>query len=517
MSKNHIITASMADQAAAVRAGAVTAEGLVAAHLARAEARQPTLNGFRVLDHEGALAAARALDATLQREPARLASARLLGVPIAVKDQIATAGLVTSAGSRMLADWVPPYDATVVARLRAEGAIILGKTNQDEFGMGSTSATCAFGPVSNPWDPTRVAGGSSGGSAAVVADLQAAAALGTDTGGSIRQPAAFCGLVGLKPTWGLVSRAGAIAYASSLDQIGPIARTTLDAALLLDVMAGPDPADMGTLADGFPASATPQRTTRHADAVASRSDLRGLRVGVPRELLGLGNAAEVLAVFEAALGRLEALGAALVPVSLPHVRHAVEAYYLVATAEAASNLARYDGVRYGHRAKTDVSSVITGSAARDFDALVAASRAEGFGAEVKRRILLGTFALSAGYQEAFYGRAQQVRTRIAEDLAAAFADVDVLASPTSPVGPFRHGEGTDDPLALYLTDIDTVVANLAGVPAISLPAGLDASGLPVGLQLMAPRLGETTLLSVAGCVERYHPFPVCPTSSGVTP
>jgi aspartyl-tRNA(Asn)/glutamyl-tRNA(Gln) amidotransferase subunit A len=517
MSENALITASMAEQAAAVRAGEVTAEALVAAHLARAAARNPTLNGYRVLDPDGALSAARALDVARQTDPDRLAGARLLGVPIAVKDQIATAGLVTSAGSRMLASWVPPYDATVVARLRAEGAIILGKTNQDEFGMGSTSATCAFGPVSNPWDPSRVAGGSSGGSAAVVADFQAAAALGTDTGGSIRQPAAFCGLVGLKPTWGLVSRSGAIAYASSLDQIGPIARTTQDAALLLDVIAGPDPADMGTLAAGFPADPTPPRTTRHTDAVAARPDLRGLRVGVPRELVGAGNAPDVLAAFEAACTRLTDLGAVVVPVALPHVRHAVEAYYLVATAEAASNLARYDGVRYGHRANLDVSSAVTTSAARDFDARVAASRSEGFGAEVKRRILLGTFALSAGYQEAFYGRAQQVRTRIAADLAAAFATVDVLASPTSPVGPFRHGEGLDDPLAMYLTDIDTVVANLAGVPAISLPAGLDANGLPVGLQLMAPRLAEQTLLAVAGCVERHHPFPVCPTRPGATP
>jgi aspartyl-tRNA(Asn)/glutamyl-tRNA(Gln) amidotransferase subunit A len=356
--------------------------------------------------------------------------------------------------------------------------------------MGSHSVRSAFGAVRNPLARDRVAGGSSGGSAAAVADLQAAASLGTDTGGSIRQPAAHCGLVGLKPTWGRVSRYGAIAYASSLDQIGPIARTAEDAALLLEIIAGHDPADMTSL----DAPSEPWlEATRRADR------LEGLRIGIPAELCGAGNAPGVKARVDEALGRLEGLGAELVPVTLPHVPHAIATYYLIAMAEASSNLARFDGLRYGHRA----------SGALELEALIEKTRAEGFGLEVKRRILLGTFALSAGYHDAFYGRAQAVRGRIAADLEAAFARCDLIASPTSPITAPRLADclaRDADPLAVYLADIDTVLANLAGAPAISFPIGCDDGGLPVGLQLIGPRLGEGRLLEVAAAFGRHFPF-----------
>jgi aspartyl-tRNA(Asn)/glutamyl-tRNA(Gln) amidotransferase subunit A len=476
-----LLGAPLTDQVAAFTRGEVSARALTEAHLARIEARQEVIQAFHAVDREGALATADALDA------GREALGPLAGAVIALKDNLCTAGLVTSAGSRMLDGWKPPYDATVVARLRAAGAIVIGKTNQDEFAMGSTSATSAFGRPSNPWNTDHSPGGSSGGSASAVADFQAAAALGTDTGGSIRQPAAHCGLVGVKPTWGRVSRHGAIAYASSLDQIGPMTRTVADAALLLRVIAGRCERDMGTLDAPVP-DYVDAASRGHA---APERTFTGLRVGVPEELMGDGNAPEVRAAIEGAIARMEALGARRVSVSLPLTKVALQTYYLVAMAEASSNLSRYDGLRYGHRA----------AGAHDLEGLISASRAEGFGPEVKRRILLGTFALSAGYYDAYYGRAEAVRGRIRADFAKAWASCDVLVAPTSPVTAPRHDAAPADPVAAYLMDIDTVMSNLAGEPSLSLPAGLDARGMPIGLQLMGPRLGEARLLEVAAALE----------------
>ncbi len=491
---SRLIAGSLSAQVAAFKRGDVSARVLTEAHLARIDTRQPAIQAFHAVDPEGALAAADALDA--QREGGAGAVGPLSGAVIAVKDNLCTAGLVTSAGSRMLAGWRPPYDATAVARLREAGAIIVGKTNQDEFAMGSTSATSAFGRPANPWNTDHTPGGSSGGSAAAVADLQAAAALGTDTGGSIRQPAAHCGLVGLKPTWGRVSRHGAIAYASSLDQIGPMTRTVADAALVLGVIAGRCAHDMGTLAAPVPdyvaaasrGAASPERT------------FAGLRVGVPAELIGEGNAPAVRAAIDAALARMAELGAVLVPVSLPLTAVALQTYYLVAMAEASSNLSRYDGLRYGHRA----------AGAHELEELIATSRAEGFGPEVKRRILLGTFALSAGYYDAYYGRAEAVRGRIRADFARAWGLCDVLVAPTSPVTAPRHDAAPADPVAAYLMDIDTVMSNLAGEPSLSLPAGVDAAGMPIGLQLMGPSLAEARLLEVAGALEAVLGFSARP-------
>jgi len=483
------LAASLNEQVAAIASQAITPSELLDLHLQRIELRQPLLNGYRLVDTAGARTAVEVADAALKAGTAR---GRLFGVPIAVKDLLCVEGLLTSAGSRMLASWVSPYDATPVARLKAEGAIIVGKTNQDEFAMGNSGESCAFGTTLNPWDLGRVAGGSSGGSAAVVADFQAAAALGSDTGGSIRQPASFCGLVGIKPTWGRVSRHGAIAYASSLDQIGPLGRTTADAALLLEVIAGACPHDMHCLPDPVPPLLSIARAAE---------DLRGLRVGIPAELFGDGNAPDVAARVDEALQKMRDLGATLVPVSLPHTPYAIQTYYLIAMAEASSNLSRYDGLRYGHRADAASVDGIDG-----LDDLISASRAEGFGPEVKRRILLGTFALSAGYRDAFYTRAQAVRALIRADFAAAYATCDLIASPTSPVTAFPVGVATSDPLASWLMDIDTVMSNLAGHCSLSLPIGFDAAGLPIGLQLMGPHLAEARLVAAAAAYERHHPM-----------
>lgn len=471
-----------------VRDGAITARELTARHLERIARLDKDLGAMLALAPD---AEAQAENIDLQRKN-NVPLGPLAGVPVAIKDQIVTADLCTTAGSKMLAGWRPPYDATAVARLRSAGAIILGKTNLDEFAMGSATSHSAFFPTKNPWALNRVPGGSSGGSAAAVAAGLAAGALGTDTGGSIRQPASFCGIVGLKPTYGRVSRYGAIAYASSLDQIGPMARTTADVAALYDAIAGHDPKDHTSLPDPL----GPAFEAGRADP----NNLVGLKIGLPAEYLGDGVDPEVRASIENALDSLRERGATLVPVHLPHTAIAIATYYLIATAEASSNLARYDGVRYGHRAASPA----------DLEDLYARSRAEGFGPEVKRRILLGTFALSSGYYDAYYGQAQRARTLIRKDFAAAFADVDLIAGPVSPVPAWKVGALEDDPLAMYLMDILTVPVNLAGLPALSVPCGLTRDRLPIGLQLIGPPLCETRLLQVGHAVEQALPQPACP-------
>ncbi|MFD1570781.1 Asp-tRNA(Asn)/Glu-tRNA(Gln) amidotransferase subunit GatA [Halorubrum laminariae] len=408
----------------------------------------------------------------------------LADATVAVKDNISTAGIRTTCGSEMLADYVPPYSATVVDRLTAAGATVVGKTNMDEFGMGTTTETSAFGPTRNPADPERVPGGSSGGSAAAVAAGEADIALGSDTGGSVRCPAAFCGVVGIKPTYGLVSRYGLVAYANSLEQIGPIASTVEEAAAALDVIAGHDPND-GTTRD---LSEVDGAAPDSSYAAAADGDVDGLTVGVPTELFD-GADERVVETVEAAIDDLEARGAETTEISLPSVEHAVQAYYVIAMAEASSNLARFDGVRYGHRSDGD------GNWNESF-----AETREAFGAEVKRRILLGTYALSAGYHDKYYEKAQDARAWVRQDFEDAFADVDVIASPTMPVLPFELGESLDDPLRMYLADANTTPVNLANLPAVSVPAG-EADGLPVGLQLVGPKFGEETVIRAASAVE----------------
>ena len=408
----------------------------------------------------------------------------LADATVAVKDNISTAGVRTTCGSEMLADYVPPYSATVVDRLLDAGATIVGKANMDEFGMGTTTETSAFGPTRNPADPERVPGGSSGGSAAAVAAGEADIALGSDTGGSVRCPAAFCGVVGIKPTYGLVSRYGLIAYANSLEQIGPIAGTVEEAAAALDVIAGPDPND-GTTRDPTAVDEVDAGTDY---AAAADGDVDGLTVGVPTELFD-GADERVVGTVEAAIADLEAQGAETTEISLPSVEHAVQAYYVIAMAEASSNLARFDGVRYGHRAESD----------GNWNEAFAETR-EAFGSEVKRRILLGTYALSAGYHDEYYAKAQDARAWVREDFEDAFVDVDVIASPTMPVLPFELGESLDDPLRMYLADANTTPVNLSNLPAISVPAG-EADGLPVGLQLVGPKFDEETVIRAASAVE----------------
>jgi aspartyl-tRNA(Asn)/glutamyl-tRNA(Gln) amidotransferase subunit A len=407
----------------------------------------------------------------------------LQGVPLAVKDLFCTEGVPSQSGSRILEGYRPPYTATVVSRLSAAGTSLLAKTNQDEFAMGSSNENSAYGPVLNPWDRERVPGGSSGGSAAAVAAGLVPWALGTDTGGSIRQPAALCGIVGLKPTYGAVSRYGMIAFASSLDQAGPLTRDVRDAALLLRHMVGHDPCDATSLT--FP----------EAIELPTSERLDGVRLGVPEELTGEGIEPGVLEAFQAALGRAEELGAQLQAVRLPHAPHALSAYYVIAPAEASSNLARFDGVRYGLRAADP----------EDLLDMYTRTRHDGFGAEVKRRIMLGTYALSSGYYDAYYGRAQRVRTKIAEDFTTAFADVDFIVTPTSPTVAFKLGERTADPLSMYLSDYCTVPMSLAGIPALSIPCGLSA-GLPVGLQIAGPAFSENRLLEAAYALEQALEF-----------
>jgi aspartyl-tRNA(Asn)/glutamyl-tRNA(Gln) amidotransferase subunit A len=415
--------------------------------------------------------------------PAVDSDAPLAGVPVAVKDLFCTKGVPSQAGSRILQDYRPPYTATSVKRLVKAGAPLLGKTNQDEFAMGSSTEHSAFGPTRNPWDPARVPGGSSGGSAAAVAAGSAPWAIGTDTGGSIRQPAALCGIVGLKPTYGAVSRYGMIAFASSLDQAGPFTRDVTDAALLFGAMAGQDHCDSTSV--GLPGPVE----------LPSRADLQGVRLGVPEELTGEGIEPGVLASFEATLDRARELGATVEPCRLPHAPHALAAYYLIAPAEASSNLARYDGVRYGFRA----------DGVRDLLNMYTETRERGFGAEVKRRIMLGTYALSSGYYDAYYGRAQKVRTLIGRDFAAAWERFDFIATPTAPTVAFELGAKLEDPLAMYLNDFLAVPMSLAGIPGISIPSGL-SDGLPVGFQLAGPAFSENALLDAAYALERAIEF-----------
>ena len=467
---------SAGEIAARVAQRDVSAEEVMRAHLERIDALDPRLEAFLSVLPERALAHARRLDEALARgEPA----APLSGVPLALKDVLDVEGLPTTCGSRLLEGYRPPFTATAVARLEAAGAIVIGKTNMDEFAMGSSTENSAYKKTRNPWDRECVPGGSSGGSAAAVAGGLAPIALGTDTGGSIRQPAALCGVVGFKPTYGRVSRYGLVAFASSLDQIGPFARSVDDAARVCAALFGHDPRD-ATSADVPVPDFVP----------ALAGDLCGVRVGVPWSFLEKGVDAGVMSAFRQALRDLEAGGAQIVDVELPHAAHAIATYYIVATAEASSNLARYDGVRYGRRAH-----------ARELRRMYGETRDQGFGLEVKRRIILGTFVLSSGYYDAYYLRAQKVRTLIRRDFESAFARCDAVATPTSPVPAFRLGERSDDPLQMYLADVFTVPANLAGLPGLSLPCGF-AAGLPVGLQLQGRHFDEATLVRVGAAYQR---------------
>jgi len=463
-----------------LRSGRASVADICRASLDRINAAEPTLHAFCSVADEQALNRATELEARRHE----LSHLPLFGVPVALKDNLCTRGLRTTAGSRILERYEPPYDAAVVERLHAAGAVIIGKTNCDEFAMGSSTENSAFGPTKNPWALDRIPGGSSGGSAASVAARLVPLALGSDTGGSIRQPASLCGIVGLKPTYGRVSRYGLLAFASSLDQIGPLATTVEDAALALSALAGHDPRD---------ATSSTEPTSDYLGALTN--DVRGLRIGVPRAMLAEGVDDDVRDSFDAALRVLTDLGGELVDVGLPHSRHAIPVYYLVATAEASSNLARYDGVRYGFRA----SSATLGE-------MYDRTRDEGFGPEVKRRIILGTYALSAGYYDAYYLKAQQVRTLIRRDYETAFRSVDVVAMPTSPTAAFKLGERTADPLQMYLADVFTVSANLTGLPAISVPCGFTRDRLPIGLQFTGRMMDEATLLRTGDAFERATRF-----------
>ena len=444
------------------------------------------MHAFLQVDTEGALAAARASDT--RRADGRTASS-LDGVPIAVKDVLATKGLPTTCGSRILEGWVPPYDATVVAKVRAAGLPILGKTNMDEFAMGSSTEHSAYGVTHNPWDLTRIPGGSGGGSAAAVAAFEAPIALGTDTGGSIRQPGAVTGTVGVKPTYGGVSRYGLVALANSLDQVGPVTRTVLDAALLHEIIGGHDPKDSTSIDQPVPALVEAARQ-------GATGDLTGLRIGVVTELGGEGYQAGVLTRFQESVDLLVKAGADVVEVSCPHFVHALATYYLILPAEASSNLARFDAMRYGLRVLPE------GIEAPSAEDVMRATREAGFGDEVKRRIILGTYALSSGYYDAYYGQAQKVRTLISQDFAKAFEQADVLVSPTAPTTAFPIGDKVDDPMAMYLNDLATIPANLSGVPGISVPSGLaDEDGLPAGFQILAPALADDRVYRVGAALE----------------
>jgi aspartyl-tRNA(Asn)/glutamyl-tRNA(Gln) amidotransferase subunit A len=455
------------------------------AALERISAHDGAIHAFETVTADTALARAAEIDGSSKR----WRNAPLAGIPVALKDNLCTRGMRTTAGSRMLGAYLPPYDATVVRRLDEAGAVVIGKTNCDEFAMGSSTENSAFGPTRNPWASDRTPGGSSGGSAAAVAARMAPVALGSDTGGSIRQPAAMCGVVGLKPTYGRVSRYGLIAFASSLDQVGPLTLTAHDAAIVLGVLAGFDPAD---------ATSADEPIEDYASALTG--DIRPIRVGVPSRILDGGVDPEVARAFGEAIQTLASRGATIVDVELPHASFAIPVYYLVATAEASSNLARYDGVRYGFRAR--LAPDVERGDADGLAGMYRRTRAEGFGAEVKRRIMLGTYVLSAGYYDAYYLKAQQVRTLIRRDYDEAFERADVVAMPTSPTAAFRLGERVADPLQMYLADVFTVSANLASLPAISVPCGFTRDGLPVGLQLTGRRFDEAGLLRIADAYER---------------
>jgi aspartyl-tRNA(Asn)/glutamyl-tRNA(Gln) amidotransferase subunit A len=460
----------------------VSAVEVAQAHLDRIEAYDGALHAFLHVDTEGALAQARRVDAGEVTGP-------LAGVPLALKDVIVTKGVPTTAGSKILEGWRPPYDATIVSRMRDAGIVILGKTNMDEFAMGSSTEHSAYGPTHNPWDLERTPGGSGGGSSAAVAGHLAPLGIGTDTGGSIRQPAAVTGSVGVKPTYGGVSRYGLIAFSSSLDQAGPCARTVLDAALLHEVIGGHDPMDSTSIDAPVPPLVEAARS----------GDITGMRIGVVRELGGEGYQPGVTARFTEAVELLSKLGAEVVEISCPHFDYALAAYYLIAPSEASSNLARYDAMRYGLRVGDD------GSASAE--EVMSITRAAGFGPEVKRRIILGTYALSAGYYDAYYGQAQKVRTLISRDFESAWGSVDVLVSPTTPTTAFKLGERLDDPIAMYAADLCTIPSNLYGGPAVSVPCGLSDDGLPVGLQIMAPVMADDRLYRVAAAIEREVELP----------
>ncbi len=475
-SKKPLTSVGVAEAHAGLAAGQFTSVDLTRACLDQIERVDGALHAFLRTSPTDALEAAAMADRARADGDAR----PLLGIPLAIKDVLMTNGIETTAGSRILEGFVPPYSATAVQKLKAAGAIILGKTNTDEFAMGSSTENSGYGPTRNPWDLERVPGGSSGGSAAAVAADEAPAALGTDTGGSVRQPAAFCGIVGLKPSYGRVSRYGLIAYGSSLDQIGPITKTVADAALLLEIIAGVDPQDSTTMPVDVPDL-----------SAALTGEITGMRIGIPKEYFVEGIQPEVEAAVRTAIEQIASLGAEIVPINLPNTELALPVYYLVVTAEASANLARFDGIRYGLSIDGDTI----------FDHF-RQTRGAGFGPEVKRRIMLGTYALSAGYYDAYYLKAQQVRTLIKQDFDRAFADVDVVLSPTSPTTAFRIGEKVDDPLAMILTDIFTTSANLAGLCGISIPCGFDSDGLPIGLQLLGPSLGEEKILRTAYAYEQ---------------
>jgi len=468
---------SFAELRAGIEAGSTTAQELARGYYDRIAEKNPRLNVYLSLTRERALAQAERVDALAAKGDPLPA---LAGIPVGIKDVLVMKGAPATAGSKILEGYHPPYDATAVARLEAAGAVLLGKLNCDEFAMGSSNENSAYGPVRNPVDTERVPGGSSGGSAAAVAANLAAATLGTDTGGSIRQPASFCGVVGVLPTWSRVSRYGLIAFASSLDRVGPFTAHVRDAATMLSAMAGYDAMDATS-------------STAPVEDFAAESDrpVEGLRIGIPAEYFAEGLDAEVRLAIEAGIAALKAAGCTVKPISLPTTKYAIPTYYLVATAEASANLARFDGVRYGHRSAD----------AQTLGEMYAHSRDEGFGAEVKRRILLGTYALSAGYYDAYYGKAQQVRRLLAEEFVRAFADVDAIVTPTAPTAAFRLGEKTGDPLAMYLADIYTVTGSLAGICGVNVPCGRTRAGLPVGMQVLAGHLQEGTAFRVARAVE----------------
>jgi aspartyl-tRNA(Asn)/glutamyl-tRNA(Gln) amidotransferase subunit A len=477
-----LIRKDASELAGLVSSGEVSAVEVAQAHLDRIAAVDGDVHAFLHVDTEGALASAAAVDAKVK---AGDKLSVLSGVPLGLKDILATNGLPTTCGSKVLDGWIPPYDATVVTKLREAGVVILGKTNMDEFAMGSSTEHSAFGPTHNPWDLERIPGGSGGGSSACVSSFEAPLAIGTDTGGSIRQPAAVTGSVGVKPTYGGVSRYGIVALASSLDQAGPCARNVLDTALLHSVIAGHDPMDATSINAPVP----------DVIAAAKRADIKGMKVGIVKELGGEGYQAGVRSRFEESVALIESLGAEVVEVSCPSFPAALAAYYLILPSEASSNLAKFDGIRFGNRVGDDGTKSV--------EQVMSETRAAGFGSEVIRRIILGTYALSAGYYDAYYGQAQKVRTLIKRDFDAAFAKVDVLISPTAPTTAFKIGEKLDDPLAMYLNDVATIPVNMAGLPGMSLPIGLaPEDNLPVGLQIIAPAMADDRLYNVGAAIER---------------
>jgi aspartyl-tRNA(Asn)/glutamyl-tRNA(Gln) amidotransferase subunit A len=477
-----LIRKDASELAGLVSSGEVSAVEVAQAHLDRIAAVDGDVHAFLHVDTKGALASAAAVDAKVK---AGDKLSVLAGVPLGLKDILATNGLPTTCGSRVLDGWIPPYDATVVTKLREAGVVILGKTNMDEFAMGSSTEHSAFGPTHNPWDLERIPGGSGGGSSACVSSFEAPLAIGTDTGGSIRQPAAVTGSVGVKPTYGGVSRYGIVALASSLDQAGPCARNVLDTAMLHSVIAGHDPMDATSINAPVP----------DVIAAAKRADIKGMKVGIVKELGGEGYQAGVRSRFEESVALIESLGAEVVEVSCPSFPAALAAYYLILPSEASSNLAKFDGIRFGNRVGDDGTKSV--------EQVMSETRAAGFGSEVIRRIILGTYALSAGYYDAYYGQAQKVRTLIKQDFDAAFAKVDVLISPTAPTTAFKIGEKLDDPLAMYLNDVATIPVNMAGLPGMSLPIGLaPEDNLPVGLQIIAPAMADDRLYNVGAAIER---------------